>query len=210
MTDSRYTAICLLIDRSGSMSVIKDATEQAINDFVAEQVGAEGRRTVRIVTFSDDELTTFCPSLPADQVPPFVLTTCCGTALLDAMGDTMVMFGAELAAMPEAERPGHVVFVVMTDGEENSSTHYTWPQVQEMVAHQENVYGWHVLYLGANQDAIEVALRLGVRRGSSLTYSHDPYGTRAVMDATQSYVATASAGGNPEFTDTDRAAATGQ
>lgn len=190
------------------MSVIKEATEQAINAFVAEQVSTLTRRTVRIMTFSDDELVTFCPSLPAEQVPPFVLNTYCGTALLDAMGDTLVTFGAELAAMDESARPGHVVFAVMTDGEENSSTHYTWPQVQEMVAHQENVYGWHVLYLGANQDAIEVGARLGVRRGSSMTYSHDYHGTRSAVGATQSYVATAATGGRPEFTEEQRAAAT--
>lgn len=108
MTATDYTAICLLIDRSGSMASIKDATEEAINGFIHEQGAGAGRRTVSITTFDSAAPELVCPSTPADVVPPFVLHPRGSTALLDAMATTMTAFGAELTALPEDERPGHV------------------------------------------------------------------------------------------------------
>jgi hypothetical protein len=210
MTDAAYTAICLLIDRSGSMQSIKDATEEAINGFVHEQAAGDGRRTIRITTFDVGAPEQVCPSTPAAAVPQFVLHPRGSTALLDAMGATITEFGAELAAMAEDERPGHVVFAVMTDGLENASTDYTWPRVREMVEHQQNVYGWNVVYLGANQDAIKVGGKLGVRAGSSITYDANDTGTRSVIASASSYVSSVAGGGAAEFTDDQRRAATGR
>ena len=210
MTDAAYTAICLLIDRSGSMQSIQDATEEAINGFVHEQAAGDGRRTIRITTFDVGTPELVCPSTPADEVPPFVLHPRGSTALLDAMGATIVEFGAELAALPEDERPGHVVFAVMTDGLENASTDYTWPKVKEMVEHQETAYRWNVVYLGANQDAIQVGAKLGVRAGSSLTYSAENHTTRSAVGAASAYVSNVAAGNAAAFTDDQRRAATGR
>jgi hypothetical protein len=210
MTDPDYTAICLLIDRSGSMKSIQDATAEAINGFVHEQAAGNGRRTIRISTFDVGTPDVFCPSTPAAAVPPFALHPRGATALLDAMGTTITEFGAELAAMPEDQRPGHVVFAVMTDGLENASTDYTWPRVKEMVQHQESVYGWNVVYLGANQDAIQVGAQLGVRAGSSLTYSASDATTRSAVGATSAYVTSVAAGNAAAFTDAQRRVATGR
>lgn len=210
MTDSAYTAICLLIDRSGSMQSIKDATEEAINGFVHEQAAGAGRRTIRIATFDTGAPELVCLSTPAADVSPFALAPRGSTALLDAMGTTITAFGAELAALPEDERPGQVVFAVMTDGLENASTDYTWPQIKEMVEHQENVYGWNVVYLGANQDAIKVGGQLGVRPGSTLTYSADDQATRSAIGATSAYVTKVASGGAAAFTAEQRRAATGR
>jgi hypothetical protein len=210
MTVADYTAICLLIDRSGSMASIKDATEEAINGFIHEQAAGDGRRTISISTFDSAAPERVCPSMPAAEVPAFVLRPRGSTALLDAMATTMTAFGAELAAAGEDERPGHVVFAVMTDGYENASTDYTWAQVKEMVEHQEAVYGWNVMYLGANQDAIEVGAELGIRRGSSLTYTADAHGTRLAVRGASVYVSDVAAGRQAAFTDVQRREATGE
>jgi hypothetical protein len=210
MTDAAYTAICLLIDRSGSMQSIKDATEDAINGFVQQQVAEEGRRTIRIATFDTGAPEQVCPSTPASEVPRFTLHPRGSTALLDAMGTTITAFGAELTGMDENTRPGHVVFAVMTDGLENASTDYTWAQIKKMVEHQERVYGWNVVYLGANQDAIQVGAQLGVRRGSSLTYTADAHTTRSAVGSTSAYVTEVAAGRKAAFTDAQRHAATDQ
>jgi hypothetical protein len=124
------------------------------------------------------------------------------------MGRSIVDFGAELAALPEADRPGVVIFAVMTDGEENSSREYTLPAVKEMVEKQQRDYGWQVLYLGANQDAITVGESLGVRRGQTLTYYPTEYGTRSATDSMTSYVASAACGQQVAFTDAQRKDAT--
>lgn len=206
MTDPDYTAICLVIDRSGSMERIRTDTEGAINAFVRDQV-TEGRRTIRIVTF-DNTHEEFCGSTDAVDVPPFELHPRGRTALLDAMGYSIAEFGGELAGLPEHERPAHVVFAVMTDGHENSSVEYDWATVAKMVAHQESVFGWKVLYLGANQDAIAVGARLGVKPGQTMTYDASAQGTRSAVHSTSEFVSATAAGRAAEFTDDQRRDAT--
>lgn len=98
----------------------------------------------------------------------------------------------------------------MTDGLENASTDHTWAQVKEMVEHQETVYGWNVVYLGANQDAIKVGAQLGVRHGSSLTYTADAHTTRSAVGSTSAYVTQVAAGKQAAFTDAQRREATSE
>lgn len=206
MTNADYTATMLLIDRSGSMYSIKGDAEGGVNTFVANQARADGKRTIRIAQFNTDYLPV-CRSTDPIDVPKFVLEPFGNTALLDAMGRAITDFGQELAALPEEERPGLVILAVMTDGMENSSTEYSWAAIQEMVKHQEDVYQWQVVYLGANQDAIATGARLGVRRGRTMSYAASSVGTQSVLDSMDAYVATASAGQSAEFTDAQRDAA---
>lgn len=203
MTDPNYTAVALLIDVSGSMEAIRVVAEKAINDFIAEQskaVSAGARRTVRIAVFSDHGAALsrgrqlpdlILPSTSADRVERFTLVPQAGTALIDAMHRDIEAFGAELAALPETERPGTVVFAVMTDGLENSSKFHTYDQVAESVRRQIEEYGWQVLYLGANQDAIAEGRKLGVPSASSMTYDPTDYGTRVVGETLVSAAAAA-------------------
>lgn len=58
------------------------------------------------------------------------------TALVDAVGRAINETGERLAKMPEAERLGLVVFVVMADGLENSSREFTKSQIEQMIEHQ--------------------------------------------------------------------------
>jgi uncharacterized protein YegL len=203
VTDSSYTAICLLIDRSGSMGMIRRDAEGGVNAFLDDQRAADGRRTVRIDMF-DDRFDTYCPTTDAAAVKPFELHPRGMTALLDAMARSIREFGAELAALDEAARPGHVIFAVMTDGEENSSREHSWDQVKAMVSEQQDSYGWKVVYLGANQDAIAVGGRLGVAVDSALTYAASGRGSRSMTTSLSGYVAVASAGGVAAFTDEQR------
>lgn len=207
MTNPDYTAIMLLVDRSGSMALIKGATEVGIAEFLVAQAAADDRRTVRIAQF-DHVYELVHESLPASEVPRYVLAPRGSTALLDAMGRSIMEFGGELAAMPEDQRPGTVICAVMTDGLENSSTDYTWERIKELIEHQEQVYDWQVLYLGANQDAIAVGAALGVSADRAMTYSASSVGTEAVYASTADYVAAAAAGRTAAFTDEDRKRAT--
>jgi hypothetical protein len=93
------------------------------------------------------------------------------TALLDAVGRAIVETGERLRALPENERPGLVVFVIVTDGQENSSREYTKARVKEMIEHQQNVYKWQFTYLGANQDAFAEAGGMGIRLAGAAHYS---------------------------------------
>jgi hypothetical protein len=92
------------------------------------------------------------------------------TALLDAMAKAIAETGQRLESMAENRRPGKVLMVIMTDGEENSSRLFKKPQVVEMVKHQTEVYQWEFVYLGANQDAIAVGQALGIPTANNLNY----------------------------------------
>jgi hypothetical protein len=207
VTNPDYTAVMLVVDRSGSMHKINQAAQDAINEFIDSQRAAEGRRTIRIAQF-DDIYESVCVSTDAADVAPFELKPRGMTALLDAMGYALTEFGKELAAMPEDERPGTVVFAVMTDGFENASAEFDWDWIKEHVQRQQNEFGWKVLYLGANQDAFVVGEQLGVPRGQTMTYAATDHGTRSMVNTMTSYVAAAAAGEAVDFTDAQREDAT--
>lgn len=208
MTDPNYTAICLVVDRSGSMRSVRSDAEGAINAFLDDQRKAEGKRTVRLVTF-DQDYDLICPSTDVRLIQPFALRPRGTTALLDAMGRGITEFGEELAALPEEQRPGTVIFAIMTDGYENSSKDWTLAQVRAAVEHQRAEFAWNVLYLGANQDAIQEGAKFGVDAGSSLTYSASGAGLRGTRSALDSYVAVAASGVFATFSDEDRERAMG-
>jgi hypothetical protein len=108
---------------------------------------------------------------PIEGVPEYVLTPRGGTALLDAVGRAINETGERLAAMPEAHRPGLVVFVVMTDGEENSSREFSKSQIKEKISHQQDKYGWQFVFLGANQDAFAEAGSMGMQAQAAANFT---------------------------------------
>jgi len=92
------------------------------------------------------------------------------TPLLDTIGETILRTGKALQALPESLRPSKVLFVIITDGEENASHFYNLDKVKELTSHQQIVYKWEFMYLGANQDAIQVGGSLGIKASSSMSY----------------------------------------
>ena len=55
-----------------------------------------------------------------------------------------------------------VLFVIITDGEENSSRKYSTAQIKERIEHQKEKYGWEFVFFGANMDAVMEAGKLGI------------------------------------------------
>jgi hypothetical protein len=170
MTDPTYTDITMVLDRSGSMQSIKDDTIGGFDAFTSEQRRLPGRCTVSLVQFDNVYEEVYTGRDLAD-VPSLTLVPRGSTAMLDAIGRAVNATGARLAAMPEDRRPGTVIVGIMTDGLENASREFTYPMVKALIEQQEQVYGWTFMYMGANQDAIEVGASLGVARDRSLTYA---------------------------------------
>jgi hypothetical protein len=169
MTRSDLTHIYFLLDRSGSMQSIKTDTEGGFAAFVDEQRQAPGDCRVTLAQF-DHEYDVVYSGVPVSDVPPLSLQPRGRTALLDAMGRLVTDAGAELGAMLEDGRPGTVIVAVMTDGLENASSEWTHAAIRSLVEQQTSTYAWQFMYMGADQDAIEVGTRLGVDARYSVTY----------------------------------------
>jgi hypothetical protein len=170
MTNPHYTHIAVLLDRSGSMQSIKSDTEGGFDAFIAEQRKHPGRCDVTLAQF-DDAYQEVYVAQPLASVPALDLRPRGTTALLDAVGRLITTTGERLAAMPEDDRPGAVIVVIMTDGLENASHEFTVDSIKKMITEQTETYGWNFVYLGANQDAISVAAGLGVEAGQAMTYT---------------------------------------
>ena len=92
------------------------------------------------------------------------------TALNDAVCQAIDEIGAEFAALPESERPGQVLFAILTDGEENASRRFTQADVKERVERQTNVYSWNFVFLAANIDAFATGASLGLSQDDCVAF----------------------------------------
>lgn len=155
------TDITLVVDRSGSMEQVREDAEGGVNSFIAEQVNQPGEALFTLVQF-DTEYEFLHKGVPIGEVPKYRLVPRGMTALLDAVGRAINETGERLSKMNEQDRPGLVIFVVMTDGEENSSKEFSKPRIKEMIERQQSQYNWHFTFLGANQDAFAEAGGMGI------------------------------------------------
>ncbi|HQF04200.1 MAG TPA: VWA domain-containing protein, partial [Phycicoccus sp.] len=126
---------------------------------------------------------TVYADLPVADVPPLRLRPRNSTALLDSLARLITEAGARLAALPERERPGTVVVAVMTDGMENASREWTHAAVKALIEQQTRDYGWEFTYMGADQDAIEVGMSVGISADSSITYARNRAGDAMALQS---------------------------
>ena len=211
MTDSNKTLIAALLDRSGSMSDSKEFTEDGWRELINTQRSEPEYCEVTLAQF-DTEYEVLYPPTAIAAVPEFVLVPRGRTALLDAAGVFITEVGDQLAALPEDQRPGQVICLIMTDGMENASHQWTWEALKALIIQQREVYGWKFIFLGADIDAVEVGERMGVERRYSMTFDKRSYtGNRAAYARASSMVTGFKRDYLDEgFTDDDRARAMGE
>jgi uncharacterized protein YegL len=166
------TDITVVLDRSGSMQAIKLEAENGLNHFITEQKELPGYANFTLVKF-DTEYEFEYNGVNIQEVKKCNLIPRGMTALLDAVGRAINETGDRLNKMEEDSRPGLVVFVIVTDGEENASREFTKLQIKEMITKQQSVYNWQFTFLGANQDAFAEAAGMGISAISTMTYSPD-------------------------------------
>jgi hypothetical protein len=184
MTRTELTHLYFLLDRSGSMQSIKSDIEGGFEAFVAEQRKAPGECLASLSQF-DDVYEVVYTDKPVADVPPLDLRPRNMTALHDAMGRLITDAGAKLAALPEDQRPGTVIVAIMTDGLENASKEWHAPAIKSLVETQTTQYSWEFLYMGADQDAVEVGAGLGIAAANSITYSRGKAKEAMAMSASK-------------------------
>ncbi|WP_226037495.1 vWA domain-containing protein [Aquibacillus saliphilus] len=161
--DTNLTEIIFLLDRSGSMSGLEMDTIGGFNSFVEKQSQQSGETTLSAVLF-DDDYEVLWDVVDAKKVrltdqDYFVRGS---TALLDAVGKTIVDVGQRLSNTKAEQRPEKLIFVITTDGMENSSREFTHQKVKHLINHQQEKYNWEFIFLGANMDAAQEADSLGI------------------------------------------------
>jgi uncharacterized protein YegL len=187
MARSELTDITFVLDRSGSMGTIKADTIGGFNQFLEDQKKAAGEALMTLVQF-DDQYEVHYAGVPIAAVKSLNNDTFVPrgwTALYDAIGKTVVATGKRIASMPEAQRPGKVLIVIMTDGGENKSVEFVGEAgrlaVSELVKHQMDKYAWAFLFLGASLDAPKVAEGLGMGFNNAVAYTASGKGVQSVM-----------------------------
>lgn len=194
MTKPNTTLVAVVLDRSGSMGFIRQPTIDGFNGFLAEQKKSTADEARLTLVQFDHEYLVVHNNLPLADVPDLTAETFVprgNTALLDALGRAIISTGETLAAMAEDERPEQVVFVIITDGQENASREYTKAKIAEMVKIQTEVYKWQFVFLGANMDAIGEGAGMGVHLNNAMTFSADERGVgvmyRSLSNNVKSY-----------------------
>ncbi len=185
--NKNLTDITVVLDRSGSMSSCRQEAENGLNHFIREQQKLPGYAYFTLVKFDTDYEVTY-RGVNIQEVEKCALEPRGMTALLDAVGRTINETGERLRKIEEDKRPGLVVFVIVTDGHENSSHEFTKLQIKEMIEKQQSEFSWQFTFLGANQDAFAEAADLGISKISTMTYS--PKKTDAVFYAASRNVGT--------------------
>ena len=194
------TELVFVLDRSGSMSGMERAVIDGFNRLVKKQRQVPGRALVSVELF-DDQFDVVYDRAELDQVRPLTereyYTRGC-TALLDAVGRAIRHIARKQREARPAERPGHTLFVINTDGYENASREYTRERIREMVREEEGKYGWEFLFLGANIDSYGEAGALGIRAEMTCNVVADAGGVEAnfasVAEAAESLRATGAPG----------------
>jgi hypothetical protein len=148
----------------GVAHVNADPTMIMMNAAVPSDVPSIGDVQVT-ATFEFVDFKTV-PDLSTDN---YVCNT--NTPLIDTFAYAIDRTGLLLAALPEEQRPEKVIFVVLTDGEENASRRYSHAQLTAKIKHQTEAYKWDFLFLGANQDAIQVGAGYGISRGRAMNFA---------------------------------------
>ena len=160
------TEIVFILDRSGSMSGLEADTIGGYNSLIEKQKKEAGEAYVSTVLF-DDKAEVLHDRADLRKIQPmtdkdYYVRGC--TALLDAVGGAIHHIGNVHKYAREEDRPEKTLFIITTDGMENSSRIYTYEKVKRMVERQKEKYGGEFLFLGANIDAAAEAERFGIRK----------------------------------------------
>ena len=182
--NTALTELVFILDRSGSMNGLESDTIGGFNGMIRRQ--KEERELVNVTTvLFDDEVEIIHDRFPIEIIEPlteedYYVRGC--TALLDAVGTSVKKMENIQKHLPEIHKAGKVIFVIITDGLENSSVEYNHNMIRKMIEAKKEC-GWEFLFLGANIDAGKEGKKIGITRERSVTYKSDHKGIAVNYDS---------------------------
>lgn len=184
------TELVFILDKSGSMAGLEKDTIGGFNSMLQKQKALDGECRITTVLF-DNRYELLHDRIDIRAVSPMTdreYQVGGSTALLDAIGLTVQKLVSVQKNTAEEYRAEKVMFVIITDGEENSSRVFSADRVKKMIE-TEKRYGWEFVFLGANIDAVETASRFGISADRTVDYVPDAAGTELNFQAMSEAVA---------------------
>lgn len=199
-----YTHITIVLDRSWSMGEVAgvwDETVGGVEGTIKDQKKNKDQCTLSLYNFDNviEQNLDFVDIQKApESIKEFGIYPRGGTALYDAIGRATVETGKKLAAIPESLRPGRVIVIIQTDGEENQSREYTSAKIAELVKEHEEKYNWQFQFVGASQGAVlEATKKLGFRAANTAFY--DIKNSKGTFDILNSKLALTRSAGYADY-----------
>jgi len=169
---NKIDIVCIL-DMSGSMSSIIETAREGFNNFLQEQQDSDNKIKFSLMFFDTDFYMPY-KNISIRKVKKVNKNTYYahgGTALYDALGTCIEDYIDDLTLKPKSKRADKTLFVILTDGEENSSRTYSRERIKLMVTEMREEFNTEFIYLGANQDSCFVAESMGISGRNSFDYS---------------------------------------
>jgi len=172
----RKTIYHLILDQSGSM---QDCSQNTINGFNEQlnrikQLGnefLEEEITIGLTTFNNAVTLNYFGVSP-ETVKPLDQHSYCPsgpTSLLDAIGITSKTIEMEIQRRHQ-NLPTSVVIVIITDGYENASSSFNLVDIKSLISSLEETGKWTFAFIGANLDAVDVAVQMSIKRQNSFSF----------------------------------------
>ena len=173
------TELVFILDKSGSMAGLEKDTIGGFNSMLTKQKAEAGQCRVTTVLF-DNRYMLLHDRIDIRAVSPITekeYSVGGSTALLDAIGRSIKKIADVQRSTADEYRAEKVIFIIITDGEENSSREFSADAVRKLISTEKEQYGWEFLFLGANIDAVETAGRFGISADRAAEYVPDKRGT---------------------------------
>ena len=200
------TELVFILDRSGSMSGLEEDTIGGFNAMIKkQQKETDGAALVSTILFNHTSKVLH-DRVALDKIEPLTeddYEVGGTTALLDAVGDAVNHIKNVHKYARDEDRPQKTIFIITTDGHENSSERFTYKEIKRLIERQKE-NGWEFIFLGANIDAPEVASHLGIERRRAVNYHSDKLGTKKVYGAMSNFVSFAMSAPSAPLDDTWR------
>lgn len=190
---SNITEIVYLLDKSGSMQGLEKDTIGGFNSMIAKQKKTNEKAFVSTVLF-DNNFTVLHDRIPIEKIRKMTSKQYFvggSTALLDAIGFEIKHISNIHKAARKEDIPTKTIFVITTDGMENSSRYYSYETIHNLIKKQREKYGWEFIFIGANIDSEKEAKRFGIREDRALNYIQDDIGTACLFDGVSKAVCNA-------------------
>ena len=187
--ENNILELVFILDRSGSMHGLEKDTVGGFNSMIEKQKQLEGKVFVSTVLFNDKHKLLHDRKL-IDEIEPMKESeyeTYGCTALLDAVGNSIIHISNIHKYLRKEDVPSKVMFVITTDGLENASNEFNKKTVKKMIEDKQRE-GWEFLFVGANIDAVETAEDYGINTDNAVNYHADAKGTGVLYDTVESAI----------------------